>query len=218
LNSVGLTRQRLAALAERAHASRIGRIALKLLGQRKKPQHAGLRVYTFQPAQVAAPTGDPPLAKNCLSDLLTLDSADGRPGLQRFLAQSLKQIESGSHVYTCVADGRLIYSGWLVEQQEKVAFLESCQDMPLPPGSAALFDFDTHQQARSTGFYEDCLRQMLHHAGSAPGAKALYVLVRENDFLTQQAVERLGGVCQCRPQHPALTRPAGVGVNGTCEC
>jgi RimJ/RimL family protein N-acetyltransferase len=65
------------------------------------------------------------------------------------------------------------------------------------PGSAALFDFFTHPQARGKGLYQAAMQQMLHDASCIPNTSQVYISVMADNVASRHAIEKIGFKYKC---------------------
>jgi len=152
-----------------------------------------MRIYTYDVAAARQLRVPQMMKRDSLSDLLAYRPAEAwQPRLNRFLKSALEGLESGTHVYTYVADGRLLHYGWLIERQLKSFITEVGHDFYLPPDAAVLADFYTHLEARGRGLYRHSLSQMLHDAAMIPGTKHIFIAVLANNLPSRHVIEKVG--------------------------
>jgi CelD/BcsL family acetyltransferase involved in cellulose biosynthesis len=193
--SLGLTKSRLASVQQRVLSSRAGRSLRSFFAREATaPASESARVYVVAPEALKDSASTPPVVRDQVNDLLTLYPQAPPGALQQFLSQSLRQLERGNHVYTVRVDNRLTYSAWRCENQQKIKLPELDQEISLPPNAVVLFGCDHHGASQPMPFYEACIRQMLVDARPMSDTHTYCVVVRDDDRLTQDAVERLGGV------------------------
>lgn len=119
------------------------------------------RIYrhTIEPSQRT--TFDGQMKKDYLPDLLKFEPTEPWQTKDGFMAEALRRLEQGEHVYTYASDERLLHYGWLIERQRETFFTEVQQRFEYPEKSAVLYDFYTHPDARGRGLYQKNLKQML---------------------------------------------------------
>ena len=174
----------------------IPELAAKARALTKKKREA--RVYTFDAEKIAAVPNESLMKRNCLEDLLKYEPTAARAlTASAFHRLSFDRLSEGNHVYTRVEAGRLAHYGWLFEGLEKYFIPEVKQYYTLPPGSAVLFDFFTHPQARGKGFYQASMRQMLRDAARAPNLRRVYISVSADNIAARRAIEKIGFQYDC---------------------
>jgi RimJ/RimL family protein N-acetyltransferase len=190
LHAAGIPPQDLTGLFQRARRVRLTALSRRV--SRRLWDNAELRVYVFEAGRVAALENPRLMSRDCLADLLSFQVMEAWQARRDFLAQSLKRLEEGIHVYTRAEHGRLVHYGWLIERQERAFFPEVGQPFQFPPGSAVLFDFYTDPSVRGRGLYQASLRQMLHDAAAIPGTRQVYICVLADNGPSRHVIEKVG--------------------------
>lgn len=157
-----------------------------------------MRIYTFDAGKIASVPNPNLMNQDCLEDLLKYEPTESwhlTPSV--FHRLSFDRLSEGNHVYTRVEAGKLAHYGWLIERQEKSFISEVNQYFTLPPGSAVLFDFFTHPQARGKGLYQAAMSQMLHDAVRIPDLQKIYISVLADNGASRHAIEKIGFQYDC---------------------
>jgi GNAT superfamily N-acetyltransferase len=192
---VGLTPARLSALSHRVrrlHPTRSVLSACKDVAAWFYNRRE-MRVYSCDASKARNQPQQPAIiSRDEISHLLLYDGRGGWVSRDVFLADSIRRIEGGNHVYTYVEDGRLLHYGWMTERQSKSHMDEVHQDFVFPPDSAVLFDFYTAPDARGRGLYMQSLRLALRDAANVPGTKRVYVCVLANNRASRHVIEKTG--------------------------
>ncbi len=110
-----------------------------------------------------------------LGDLLQFQGGKGRSSKQQFLAEALRRLGNGEHLYTYAEKGHLLCYGWLVEQQKSAFFTEVDQQYSYDVEGAVLYDFYVVETARGRGIYTAIAKRMLLDIFSADIAEVVYV-------------------------------------------
>jgi CelD/BcsL family acetyltransferase involved in cellulose biosynthesis len=164
----------------------------------RKPifQKTEVRIFEFKCSKRDEPRTEGVLAKDRLSDLLDYVPVDAKQTRQAFLDQMLRRIESGSHFYTRVEDGRLIHCSWRADAMSEflVPVLDQDQRVELSPNSAVVHGWWTHPQFRDEAFSRAALVQTLRDAFSVHGNGSVFVLLCGDEKMMLGVVEALGGV------------------------
>jgi CelD/BcsL family acetyltransferase involved in cellulose biosynthesis/RimJ/RimL family protein N-acetyltransferase len=159
---------------------------------RKIRSGAELSIYELEAEQVWALEDSCLMCRDRLDDLLAFEPAEIWRTRQRFLAESLRKIESGHHFYTRVENGRLAHVGWLVENQRWNDF-SSVTGFQFPPESALVYASYTEPRWRGRGLCQSALRQMLHDAvRSSPAVQRIFVALSGDDEAARHIVAKLG--------------------------
>jgi CelD/BcsL family acetyltransferase involved in cellulose biosynthesis len=109
----------------------------------------------------------------------------------QFLSAALARLEEGSHVYTRVESGHLVFSGWM-KQAAELLLPDFDQTVSLPPNSVVIWDCRTHQDFRDGGLRRAGLHHMLGDARAIPGAEGIFMVVPGEDLDFRNLVEELG--------------------------
>jgi hypothetical protein len=100
---------------------------------------------------------------------------------RRFLSTALARLEEGSHVYTKVESGHLVFSGWM--KQTAVLFLpDFAQTLNLPPDSVVIWDCQAHCDSHDSRLRRSALHQMLSDALAIPGEARIFMVVHGEDL------------------------------------
>lgn len=151
-----------------------------------------LRIYTHNAVHVAEVAEDCSIRRDALDDLLAFVPGADAISDRSFFAEALARIEAGQHVYTHVADGRLVHWGWLAERQETSFLSEVNTPFTFPPNSACLFDYYTDPHYRGRGLYARSLRKMLKDAARVPGTEKVYIFVLADNTASRHVIEKSG--------------------------
>jgi len=150
-----------------------------------------LCLYAYDLDQAHSLSDSQVMKKNHIPDLLAYRPTESwQPPVNKFMKQSLKNLEAGHHVYTRVEGGRVVQYGWLIEPQCGKPSTRNGHDLALPANSALLTDFYTHSQGQS--LFRSSLCQMLRDASSVSGATQAYVCVPANNYALRRTVEEVG--------------------------
>jgi CelD/BcsL family acetyltransferase involved in cellulose biosynthesis/RimJ/RimL family protein N-acetyltransferase len=154
-----------------------------------KPQW---RIYVLEPKNVPAIEDAPLMSRDRLADLLPFQPAEFWRTRQGFLAESLKNIESGHHFYTRVENGRLLHLTWLVENQKTKVFPETDQAFDFPPGSVVVYGSYTDPGSRGRGLCLSALCQILHDVAKIPEVNYIFTAVPADNKPARHVVEKVG--------------------------
>ncbi len=136
-----------------------------------------------------------PMKRDHIPDLLAYQPMEAwQLPANKFMRQSLGNLEAGHHIYTRVEDEKMVQYGWLIEPQGQIASDGNEPGLALPPDSVLLSDFYTYSQGQSLSRSSLC--QMLHDAASIPGAKQAYICVSADNRVLRQVVEEADFVYQ----------------------
>ena len=167
-------------------------------------------IYRKAAGEVLQPSIGAPrrMRRDCLEDLLCYKAVETwQPSLFEFLQSAMQRLEEGEHVYTMAEDGVLVHYGWLIERQEVAYFPEVDQKFQMPPHSAVLYDYFTHQSWRGHGLYQCSLREMALDAANIPETEFIYISVVASNAPSRHSIEKAGFEYQS-----SLYRKAVVGV------
>jgi CelD/BcsL family acetyltransferase involved in cellulose biosynthesis/RimJ/RimL family protein N-acetyltransferase len=154
--------------------------------------HEEVRVYAVQ-AEGAGASEDPKVARRDVTeDLLAYEPVPGFSTREEFLSRALNRLQDGHHVYTRVENGRLVHYGWMAEAQYRAELSEVGQELSLPPGSTAVYEYFTHPVARGRGLYQQSLRQMMREAAAVPGTKWIFIWVTGGNAPSRHVIEKAG--------------------------
>jgi CelD/BcsL family acetyltransferase involved in cellulose biosynthesis len=157
-----------------------------------------MRVYTFETENIPSIPNPKLMNRDCMEDLLKYEPTESwHLSPSAFHRLAIKRLSEENHVYTKVEAGKLVHCGWLIERQEKSFLSEVNQDLTMLPGSAALFDFFTHPQARGKGLYQAAMQQMLHDASCIPNTSQVYISVMADNVASRHAIEKIGFKYKC---------------------
>ncbi len=154
-----------------------------------KPQW---RIYVLEPKNVPAIEDAPLMSRDRLADLLPFQPVEFWRTRQGFLAESLKNIESGHHFYTRVENGRLLHLTWFVENQKAQVFPGTDQAFDFPPGSAVVHGSYTDPGSRGRGLCQSALRQILHDVARVPGINYVFTAVPADNKPARHVIEKVG--------------------------
>ncbi len=110
-----------------------------------------------------------------LGDLLQYQGVKGRSSKQQFLAEALRRLGNGEHLYTYAENEHLLCYGWLVDQQKKAYFSEVNQPYTYDVEGAVVYDFYVVEAARGRGMYTAIATRMLHDVFNVDFAEIAYV-------------------------------------------
>jgi CelD/BcsL family acetyltransferase involved in cellulose biosynthesis len=180
---------------------RVRRIPSQFAGQifRRLWSTTESRIYAFDPSRTARLEESHVMSRDAIRELLAFEPRGRGRTTQEFDQEAWRRLESGEcHVYTCVQNGRLVHSGWLLERPCN-AFLPPRQGtFPFHPESAVLFDFYTHPQARAPELQRASLCQMLHDAATITGVRQIYLCTHADDMTWEPVVSELGFTSEAR--------------------
>ena len=135
--------------------------------------------------------------ENCLSDLSRFEQTEPWRSRQVFLRDCLDRLGKGQQVYTQVSDGKLVHYGWLTRGRRKEFFTEVKSEFEYPEGSAVLYDFYTHPDARGRGLYQKNIKHMLNEIRSLPRIQYIYISVLADNGPSRHVIEKLGFEYHC---------------------
>jgi len=164
----------------------MGKITQKLWSKRES------RAYLHRPEDVSRLENPRRMSRDCVDDLLAFEPSEIWQSHSGFLAESLRRLERGDHIYTLVENGRLVHFGWLSQCQQKATFPEVGQEIWFPPGTAVLYDFYTDPGARGRGLYRASLSQMLQDAAAGLGRQLIFIAVEADNHPSRHVIEKLG--------------------------
>jgi CelD/BcsL family acetyltransferase involved in cellulose biosynthesis/GNAT superfamily N-acetyltransferase len=151
-----------------------------------------MRIYSIRAEHVRESGAARVVRRDVLQDLLAFDSQPGWSTREEFLSRALTRLQNGHHVFTHVEQARLVHYGWMGEAQQHADLSEVGQQIALPPGTAVLYEYFTHPEARGRGLYQHSLRQMLEEAAAAPDAKWIYIWVLADNAASRHVIEKAG--------------------------
>ena len=96
------------------------------------------------------------------------------------------------HLYSLVEHGTLVHYGWLTYPQERAPDAALGLEFRPPAGSAALWDYFTHPDARGRGLYRNTLWQCVHDAVDIDGARQVFIYVYADNAVSRRVIERAG--------------------------
>jgi CelD/BcsL family acetyltransferase involved in cellulose biosynthesis len=147
---------------------------------------AEVSLYVLDAARLGPPILSGMLRRDSLGDLLQ----QLPPAPQRFLKQALARFERSGHAYTSHEESCRI---WTAPGGEKIPVPETGQELALPPGAAAIYDFAAGRPR--PGLYEKVLREALGREFSgAAGIERVYTWIRPADPERRVALEKAGFV------------------------
>ena len=180
-NTARLHFQRLLRAPLRTAAGTLARAGSVLLGSLR---HCGAsRIYAIEKRRVAAITGPPLTSRDCLADLLAFYPAENSRARHSFLAECLRRFEDGLHSYTRVQDGRLLYCGWMIENQKPDVSSRIYPGFECPIGSAVLLGDYSDPNFEGCAWLKDTLSQALRNGASNSGTNYLFVILNADDPL-----------------------------------
>jgi SAM-dependent methyltransferase/RimJ/RimL family protein N-acetyltransferase len=151
-----------------------------------------LRLYTMVPSAAPPPDAAVAIRKNCVEDLLKFEPVESGQSRQAFLADALKRLEDGDHVFT-ISDGeRLLHYGWLVEGQQKACLTEVGQTFTFTEPTPVLYGFYTHPAARGRGYYRSNLCHILGELAVSKGARRAFICVLADNAPSRRVIEKVG--------------------------
>lgn len=157
-------------------------------------QKIEMKIFEFQCPQTEEPRAADVLAQDRLGDLLDYMPLNAEQTRQAFFDQALRRIESGSHFYTRVEDGKLIHCSWRLDAVNEFLVPDLDQRVVLPRDSAVVYGWWTHPHFRDETLSRAALVQTLRDVSSARGNKSAFVILCGDDQMMLDVVEALGGV------------------------
>lgn len=153
-----------------------------------------VRLYAFDLTRLPVSSGRAAVRRNSLADVLAaFDTPDGALGPRRaYLAEALRRLERGEHVYTRVEGGRLVHFGWLSPQKKEALLADVGQRVRFAEPAALLHDFYTHPARRGRGICQSSLRHVLADAAQIPGARVAYAAAPAQGVAAIRALENVG--------------------------
>lgn len=192
LKSIGLPLENLRKnVVKQSTARELLTVLCKLIFQKTE-----VRILEFKCPETGETRIEDALAKDCLSDLLQYVPSSANQTRQAFLDQALRRIESGSHFYTKVQDGKLTYCSWRADAVSDflLPIFDQGQRVELSPNSAVVYGWWTHPQCRDEAFSRAALVQILREALSVHGNESAFVSVCGDEKMMLRVAEALGGV------------------------
>ncbi|MCG3135666.1 MAG: hypothetical protein HMLKMBBP_03393 [Planctomycetes bacterium] len=149
-------------------------------------------LYRYDPAAAAAVESPGLFRVNSVEDLLLFRPFDRNLTREAFVSAALARLGEGHTVLTCVQDGRLAAAGWIAPDQRESVVTEVRERIPLPAGSATLYDFWTAPAFRGRGLHLAALRQALSIAGRIPGVTGVWMGVSRTSGPALRNTRRVG--------------------------
>lgn len=190
LGRAGVTPARVRAAAARLRPDLVATV----LGRARRwwGETREFRAYRMDRAAFEAAPPDPRIHRNDLTHLLAFTPSERWHRRRDFLGAAMARLEEGQAAYTACTDGRLAHFGWLALRQTQARLTEVDCVLPLPPGSATLYDFYTHPADRGQGLYRASLRRMLSDAFSDPETEHAWIFVLADNTASRRAIESAG--------------------------
>ncbi len=190
LSRVGITPERVRKVAARLQPDLVAtawRRARRWWGETRE-----FRAYRMDRAAFAAAPSDARIHRNDLTHLLAFTPSERWHRRREFLGAAMERLEAGQAVYTACTEGRLAHFGWLALRQTQARLTEVDYVMPLPPGSATMYDFYTHPEDRGQGLYRASLRRMLGDAFADQATESAWIFVLADNVASRRAIEATG--------------------------
>jgi RimJ/RimL family protein N-acetyltransferase len=153
-----------------------------------------LKIYTCPADRVAGLPRTAPCRRDRWEDLQACEAwSYGQMTRDEYLAHLEERRRAGGHhLYSLVEHGVLVHYGWVTSRQERAADAALGLVFKPPPGSAALWDYFTHPDARGRGLYRDTLWQCMHDAVEIDGALHVFIYVYSDNSVSRRAIEKAG--------------------------
>lgn len=113
------------------------------------------------------------------------------PSEVRFHAVVEQRRTAGHHVFSLVEGARLLHYSWLDPSATSLR-TDFGSTYPLPPGTALLYDDNTHSSARGRGLHKRSLRARASHAATLPGVVWIYITVHADNTPSRRNIEAAG--------------------------
>lgn len=151
------------------------------------------RVYRMPASRAAALTGGEQFARDAADDFAHYapDNPWDRPAAEQRAMVAARR-RAGAHTYTLVESGRLLHHSYLTAPAPTIELDYDLGEFPLPPGSAKLWDDNTHTAARGRGLHQASLRQRARDAAQTPGIEWVYIVVRADNGPSRHNIEKVG--------------------------
>lgn len=112
-----------------------------------------------------------------------------------FVMEAQRRMAEGMHLYTFVADQKLVHYGWLVPRQDRAWFPYVRQHYDFPAGTAVLFNAYTHPGARGKGLHVRSMRRRIADAAAAAGTKSIYTAIESHNLASRAVAAKIGFEC-----------------------
>jgi hypothetical protein len=151
------------------------------------------RVYRMSASRARAHASSSALLAVDARDALAHYAPDNAwdPPPARFAAVAAARRADGHHVFTLVEHGVLVHHSWLDPQATRVVS-DFGQEYVLPPGSAVLYDDNTHSSARGRGLHKRSLAERLQAAAARPDVRWIYIGVLGSNWPSRRNIEGAG--------------------------
>jgi len=163
--------------------------------------HRQTRVYYCPPPTALPVDGCPQIHRDRIDDLLTYQTP--RYGLtrQQFLSTALQRLEENQHVYTAMAEGKLLHLAWVAEQPEEQQIRPWLTTFPLPPQRILVHDLAAVGPTPDWNLAETLLRRILHDAARQSPAAGIFLSIPGDDADQLRLIKRNGFAYLCAHQH-----------------
>jgi hypothetical protein len=151
-----------------------------------------LRIYRSDRALAAAFPRDDRVLRNSVADLVRARNGWTRQSKHAALLTALDRLERGETSFTITIEGRLAHSGWLVDDAKEWLLAGVNQQVAMPDGSAALYDFAAHATDQGDDAYRALICHALRTVFDEGRAAFVYIPVPSSDGAARRVVESLG--------------------------
>ena len=149
------------------------------------------RMYGLPASEVPKTESGADLRRDAIDDLLLYRPVSANEmTLKDFLAEAVRRLEEGQHVYTFAADGVLRHYSWLIERTER-AGSDFGHAFALPGPAAVLWSDYTWPDARGHGLQTRSIHRRLRDAAAAGHAR-IFIGVRAENAVSRHNIEKVG--------------------------
>ncbi len=155
--------------------------------------------------------------RDALDDLLLYRDIPSGASRCQFMAEAMRRVEQGQHLYSHVVDGRLQSCIWVIEEPSEETLRQVVPGLSLPPKSALVLDSQVFFESSADNVGSMCLEAILRDLSQAKEIDAVFVAVPSPDQAWRSAAERAnfsfeGSIIHCcrfgRNHSTNLTIPA----------
>jgi CelD/BcsL family acetyltransferase involved in cellulose biosynthesis len=125
-------------------------------------------------------------------DLLLYTGSNRWCPRQALMATALERLREGEHCYTVVEDGVLLHYGWINPSARELHVTEVDRRIPLPEGSALVYDGYTEPGARGRGLHTRSLQYRVAECFRL-GARSVTTSALESNPVSVRNIQRVFG-------------------------
>ena len=149
------------------------------------------RMYGLPASEVPKTESGANLRRDAIDDLLLYRPFSANEmTVKDFLAEAVRRLEEGQHVYTFAADGVLLHYSWLIEGTRR-AGSDFGHEFGLPGPAAVLWSDYTWPDARGRGLQTRSIHRRLRDAAAA-GRTRMFIGVRAENWVSRHNIEKVG--------------------------